>query len=210
MIGWDESVGGLVPTVDFEYPEDGDHEPTVVRDQWRDEPLSAKCQRRFARVPSGELMTMPLLDKRLDVLQYALREAVEAMDVPTIWKLAEKARATAERIATERLAEATPSTREVIGDILVLDDADRGKVILHFPTPISQRERRWLQICGFISGGDGMTYWRRRTFRRGENMALERARHCAQRIMEERETLAAATQPAAAKAMVPASNEEAW
>ena len=46
---------------------------------------------------------MPLLDKRLEVLGYALREAVEQMDFNLIHHLAEKAIATPGRIATEQL-----------------------------------------------------------------------------------------------------------
>ncbi len=36
-----------------------------------------------------------------------------------------------------------------------------------------------------------MTYWRRRKFLRGENMALDRARHCVEHIVESRAKLAA-------------------
>lgn len=184
-----------VPTVGFEYPDDGEPETSVVRDQWRDEPLYRKCQRRFVTVPSGDVMTMPLLDKRLDVLQFALREAVEQMDVSAICRLAEKARSTTERMKAERVAEASPSTRETHGDILILDDADRGKVVVHFAEPVDRNTRRWLQICGFSGCGDGASFWRRRTFRRGENIGLENARHCVARVLEDRAKLEAAGQP---------------
>ena len=79
-IGFDE-FAGCVPTVEFTYPDEGDEPASVVRDQWREAPLMTKCQQRFAVVPSGDVMTMPLLDKRLEVLRYALREAVEQMDL---------------------------------------------------------------------------------------------------------------------------------
>jgi len=92
-IAFDE-FAGCVPVVDFEYPEDGERETPVVRDQWRPAPLAEKCQQRFAVVPSNDVMTMPLLDKRLEVLGYALREAVEQMDFNLIYQLAEKAIAT--------------------------------------------------------------------------------------------------------------------
>ena len=60
-----------------------------------------------------------------------------------------------------------------------------------------QRTRRWLQICGFFSGGDGgVTYWRKRTFRRGENIALDNARHCVGKIVADAEKLAAAERAA--------------
>ncbi len=85
-IGFDE-FAGYAPTVEFEYPEDGDQPAPVVRDQWIEAPLMTKCQQRFAVVPSGDVMTMPLLDKRMEVLRYALREAVERMDVTVIHRL---------------------------------------------------------------------------------------------------------------------------
>ena len=89
----------LVPTVDFNYPDEGDEPAPRVRDDQRDAPLLEKCSRqRFACVPSGDVMTMPLLDKRIEVLSYAQREAVECMDFTLIHQLAAKALATRERI----------------------------------------------------------------------------------------------------------------
>jgi hypothetical protein len=182
----------LVPTVDFNYPDEGDEPAPRVRDDWRDAPLLEKCsQQRFAPVPSGDVMTMPLLDKRLEVLRYALREAVERMELTTIHQLAEKALATAERIATEQLAAATPGLRERHEDLLIVDDDERAKVLVVFPERVDQRTRRALRIYGFNGSGDGITYWRHRTFRRGENMALDRARHLVERLLEDRAKLAA-------------------
>jgi len=199
-----------VPTTQFQYPEDGEPETPVVRDQWRNEPIFRKCQRRFAPVQSGDVMTRPLLDKRLDVLQYALKEAVEQWDVDAICRLADKLRGTNERITAEKIAEASPSTRELHGDIVIHDDAERGKVVIQFPKPASQETRRWVQMCGFFGSGDGATFWRKRTFRRGENMALDRARHCVSRVLEDRRKLEAAQQPAAEPAAVPAANPFTW
>ena len=199
-----------VPTVQFQYPDDGEPEKSVVRDQWRNEPIYRKCQRRFAPVASGDVMTMPLLDKRLDVLQFALREAVEQMDVNVICRLADKLRGTTERLETERLASASPSTRETHGDILILDDADRGKVVVHFSKAVDRGTRRWMQMCGFHGSGDGATFWRRRTFRRGENMGLDRARHCVGRILEDRRKLEAVQQPAAEPAAASPANPFTW
>lgn len=184
-----EFGGGLEPTVQFEYPDDGDEPAPRVRDPWRAAPLLDKCQQRFAAVPSGAPLTMPLLDKRLEVLRYALREAVESMDLRAIHLLVEKAIATAERIAREQLAAATPTTRELHDDIVIHDDADAGRVRIQFPTFIDARTKRWLRICGFMGSGDGATFWRRRTFRRGENIALDHARHCVQRILTTRREL---------------------
>ena len=186
----------FVPTTQFQYPDDGEPEKSVVRDQWRDEPLYNKCQRRFAPVASGGVMTMPLLDKRLDVLQYALREAVEQMDVGAICRLADKLRGTNERLEAEKIAEASPGTRELHGDIVIHDNAERGKVVIQFPTAASQETRRWVQMCGFFGSGDGATFWRKRTFRRGDNIGLDCARHCVGRILEDRRKLEAAQQPA--------------
>jgi hypothetical protein len=179
--------------LEFAYPNDGDEPAPVVRDQWREAPLMEKCVRqRFATVPSGDVMTMPLLDKRLEVIRYALVEAVRRMDIAALCKLADKARSTAQRIATERLAASTPGSRERHGEIVIEDSAERGRVVITFPTRPGDRTRRWLQICGFMSGGDGgMSYWRKRTFRRGENIALDTARHCVERIVRDAAKLAA-------------------
>ena len=181
----------LVPTVDFNYPDDGDEPAPRVRDDWRPAPLLEKCSKqRFACVPSGDVMTMPLLDKRLEVLRYALREAVECMDLTVIHQLAEKAIATAERIATEQLAAATPGTRERHDDLVIVDDAERGKVLIQFAKVADARVRRYLRIAGFFSGGDGVTYWRKRSFRHGENYALDRARYVVSRVLDDRAKLA--------------------
>jgi hypothetical protein len=187
----------LVPTVDFAYPEDGDEPAPIVRDKWIEAPLLEKCSRqRFASVPSGDVMTMPLLDKRMEVLRYALREAVERMDVATIHRLAEKAIGTQERIARERLAASTPGTRERHGELIIEDSAECGRVVITFPAQPERNTRRWLQMCGFFSGCDGITYWRKRTFRRGENIALDNARHCVGRIVKDAARLAAAKRAA--------------
>ncbi len=190
-IGFDQ-FGGCVSTVEFEYPEDGEHETLVVRDQWRPAPLMTKCQQRFAVVPSGDVMTMPLLDKRMEVLRYALREAVDRMDIAVIHRLAEKAMATSERIATEQLAASTPGLRERREDIVIHDDAERGKVVVQFPERVDERTRRVLKIYGFSGSGDGATYWRKRTFRQGENMALDRARDLVERLLDQRAKFAGA------------------
>ena len=206
MIGVEHIGGALqcVPVAEFEYPDEGDEPAPRVRDQWIEAPLVKKCQQRFAVVPSGDVMTMPLLDKRLDVLRYALREAVEQMDFDVIHQLVLKARTTMERIAAEQLAANTPEARERIEDIVIHDDAEGGKVVIHFAAPLEQRERRWLKICGFFGRGDGATFWRRRTFRRGENIALDRARHCVEHIVEKRAKLAASKRAAFERANPPA------
>lgn len=190
-VAFDE-FAGCVPTVDFAYPDEGDEPAPVVRDEWVEAPLVQKCQQRFAVVPSNDVMTMPLLDKRLEVLRYALREAVERMDVVVIHRLAEKAIATRERIERERLAANTPGLRERHGDIVIHDDAERGKVVVQFPERVDERTRRVLKIYGFNGSGDGATYWRLRTFRRGENMALDHARDVVGRLLEDRAKLAGA------------------
>ena len=184
----------LVPKVDFTYPDEGDEPAPRVRDEWREAPLVEKCSRqRFAVVPGGDVMTMPLLDKRLELLRYALRAAVEQMDIDVIHRLAEKARCTAARIATEQLATSTPGLRERHGEIVIEDSAERGRVLITFPSRPERRTRRWLQICGFMSGGDGgVTYWRKRRFLRGENIALDNARHCVGKIIADTAKITAA------------------
>jgi hypothetical protein len=192
MIGV-EAIGdgvSLVPTVDFIYPDEGDEAAPAVRDPWRAAPLSEKCQQRFAVVPSNDVMTMPLLDKRLEVLGYALREAVERMDFNLIHQLAAKAIATSERIATEQLAATTPGGQERHGDIVIHDDAERSKVVVQFPERVDAHTRRVMKIYGFCGSGDGATYWRHRKFRRGENSALDTARHVVSRLLADREIIA--------------------
>ena len=198
MIGVETIRGDVnfVPVVDFQYPDEGDEPAPRVRDQWIVAPLMKKCQQRFAVVPSHDVMTMPLLDKRLEVLSYALREAVEQMDFNLIHQLAAKAMATRERIELEQLAASTPGLRERHGDIVIHDDAERGKVVVQFPERVDERTRRVLKIYGFCGSGDGATYWRRRTFRRGENMALDRARDLVERLLDDRAKLAASEQAA--------------
>lgn len=177
----------LVPTVDFNYPDEGAEPAPHVRDDWWPAPLLDKCSKqRFACVPSNDVMTMPLLHKRLEVLSYALREAVECMDFTLIHQLAEKAIAKRERIATEQLAISTPGLRERHEDMVIVDDAERAKMLVQFPERVDDRTLRLLRIYGFNGGGDGIIYWRHRTFRRGENMALDRARDLVERLLRER------------------------
>lgn len=190
-IAFDE-FAGCVPTVDFTYPDEGDEPAPRVRDQWVEAPLMKKCQQRFAVVPSNDVMTMPMLDKRLEVLRYALREAVERMDFTTIHRLAQKAIGTAERIKREQLAATTPGLRESHEDIVIHDDAERGKVVVQFPEHVDERTRRVLKIYGFCGSGDGATYWRKRTFRRGENIALSTARDLVEGLLADRAKLAKA------------------
>ena len=202
-VAFDE-FAGCVPTVDFAYPDEGDEPAPRVRDEWVEAPLMKKCQQRFAVVPSNDVMTMPLLDKRLEVLRYALREAVERMDVVVIHRLAEKAIATRERIERELLAANTPGLRERHGDIVIHDDAERGKVVVQFPERVDERTRRVLKIYGFNGSGDGATYWRLRTFRRGENMALDHARDLVGRLLEQRAKIEGSERAAFDRAYPPA------
>ena len=112
-------------------------------------------------------MTMLLLDKRLEVLRYALREAVGQMDFNLIHQLAEKAIATRERIATEQDRGVRARPARAPRGIVILDDAERGTVVVQFPDRVYERTRRVLKIYGFSGSGDGAAYWRKRTFRRG-------------------------------------------
>jgi hypothetical protein len=195
-IGFDDTAAALVPTVDFQYPDEGDAPAPVVRDAWTDAPLIEKCLRPFARARDPE--AMPMLDKRLEVLRYALRQAVDQMDIATVLRLASKARATEQRIATEQLIKHTPGTRERHDDIVIEDNAERARVIVQFATRPENRVRRFLRMCGFFGGGDdGIIWWRRRTFRRGGNIALDHARYCVERIIQSRAQLAAAQSAAA-------------
>ena len=66
------------------------------------------------------------------------------------------------------------------------------------------------QCQGSRESDDGATFWRKRTFRRGENMALDRARHCVGRVLEDRRKLESAQQPAAEPAAAQAVNPFTW
>jgi hypothetical protein len=166
-----------VQTVDFQYPDEGDAEPTVTRDRWSGKPLHEKCLQRFAAVRDRDA-ALPMLEMRLSVLGDAAREAAEHGDFDTLARLCGKARATAQRIKEEQLRYGSPGGIERHGAVVIVDDAERGKVVLQFPRPLPVQIRRWVRICGFTGCGDGATFWRMRTFRRDENIALETARLC--------------------------------
>ncbi len=166
-----------VATVDFEYPDDGDAEPTATRDRWSGKPLHEKCLQRFAAVRDPEA-ALPMLEMRLAVLGDAAREAAERADFDTLARLCGKARATAQRIKEEQLRYGSPGGIERHGAVVIVDDAEQGKVVLQFPAPLSSQLKRWVKICGFTGCGDGATFWRMRTFQRDENIGLETARLC--------------------------------
>ncbi len=164
--------GASVPVVLPDYCEP---EPAVPRTLTR-LPLLARCQRPFAKVWSGDLDALPMLHKRLEVLAYALREALDGGDFPTVRRLAGKAVATQRRLAEEAVADAFPTRIERRGSIVIHDDAERRKVLIQFPSPLPPHLRRKLQTRGFCGSGDRMTYWRKRTIRHGENVGLNAAR----------------------------------
>ena len=169
-----------VGTVDFVYPDEGETEPTTTRDRWNAAtPLHEKCRRqRFASVPRDPDVSLPMLEMRLTVLRDAVREAADHGDFDTLARLCAKARATELRIKEERLRYGSPGGVERHGSVVIVDDPERGKVVMQFPHPVPAQIRRWVRICGFTGSGDGATFWRFRTFRRNENVALETARTC--------------------------------
>ena len=176
-----------VQVVDFCYPDDGEEEePAAVRDTWTDAPIYEKCKKRLASIPSERDTTVLILSKRLTILQAALAEAVARQDYDAICKFAMKAKGTAERLAAEERRYNAPGVRETFGDLLLIDDAERTKVVIQFSTPPDLEMRKWVRICGFSADGDGVTFSRRRTFRRGANIALDQGRICVNRIVEGR------------------------
>lgn len=196
-IGYDETAGALVPVVDFHYPDEGDEPAPVVRDAWTRAPLVEKCLRPFAQATGPD--ALPMLDKRLEVLRYALREAVEKMDIRTIVRLAAKAQSTEKRITAEQLAANTPGLREIHDDIVIEDSPARGRVLIQFAELPPPRIRRLVRMCGFFGAGDGITWWRKRTFLRGENIALSHARYCVESILQRRAQDAATEQAGIAR-----------
>ena len=118
------------------------------------------------------------------------------MDVSAICRLADKLRDTTERIEAEKIAEASPGTRETHGDILILDDAGRGKVVIQFARrPLTAARADGCRCAASSAAATAPRSGDRRTFRRGENIALDRARHCVEHILEDRRKLEAARQP---------------
>ena len=177
MIAYENDVS--VGAVDFEYPDDGDAEPATTRDRWNEAtPLHEKCRQRFASVPRDPDVALPMLEMRLTVLRDAVREAADHGDFDTLARLCAKARATELRIKEEQLRYGSPGGVERHGSVVIVDDPERGKVVMQFPHPVPAQIRRWVRICGFTGSGDGATFWRFRTFRRNENVALETARTC--------------------------------
>ena len=51
-IGFDE-FAGCVPTVEFEYPEDGDQPAPVVRDEWIEAPLMRSASSGLPSFPAA-------------------------------------------------------------------------------------------------------------------------------------------------------------
>jgi len=132
--------GAAVPVVGFQYPEEDEPEvPLTVRDRWSEAPLYRKCQRRFASVAIEADVTLPLLEKRLDVLQEAMAEALGRGDLDAVRRLAHKADNTQHRHEAEQQRFGEPGLRERHGDMLIQDDADRGKVMRNYSAPKDRR-----------------------------------------------------------------------
>ena len=180
MIAYENDVP--VGAVDFVFPDEGEDEPTTTRDRWNTVPLHEKCRQRFAAVPRDPDVSLPMLEMRLTVLRDAVREAADHGDFDTLARLCAKARATELRIKEEQLRYGSPGGVERHGSVVIMDDSERGKVVLQFPKPLTAQIRRWVKTCGFTNCGDGVTFWRFRTFRRDENVALETARLCVREL----------------------------
>ena len=88
-----------------------------------------------------------MLEIRLAVLGGAAREAAEHGDFDTLARLCAKARGTARRIKEEQMRYGNPGGIERHGSVVIVGDAERGKVLLQFPSPLSVQLKRWVRIC---------------------------------------------------------------
>ena len=78
--------------------------------------------------------------------------------------------------------QATPTTEERIGDIVIRDDADAGQVVIKFPTDHTPDQRKRIRSAGFCTKGP-RTAFRLRKISGGVNSALDDARGLVREIL---------------------------
>ena len=71
--------------------------------------------------------------------------------------------------------QATPTTEEMIGDIVIRDDAEAGQVVIKFPTDHTPELRKRIRSAGFSTKGPRRAF-RLRKISGGVNSALDDAR----------------------------------
>jgi len=82
--------------------------------------------------------------------------------------------------------QATPTTEERIGDIVIRDDADAGQVELKFPSDHTPERRKRIRSAGFCTKGPRVMF-RLLKISGGVNAALDDARWLVREILGETE-----------------------
>ena len=80
--------------------------------------------------------------------------------------------------------QATPTSEERIGDILIRDDAEAGQVVIKFPSNHTPEFRKRIRSAGFCTKGPRRAF-RLRKISAGANAALEDARWLVREILGE-------------------------
>jgi len=78
--------------------------------------------------------------------------------------------------------QATPTTEERIGDIVIRDDAEAGQVVIKFQTDHSPERRKRIRSAGFCTKGPRRAF-RLRKISGGVNAAMEDARRLVGEIL---------------------------
>ena len=80
--------------------------------------------------------------------------------------------------------QATPTTEERIGDIVIRDDAEACQVVIRFPSDHTPELRKRIRSAGFCTKGPRRAF-RLRKISGGENTALDDARRLVREILGE-------------------------
>ena len=90
-----------------------------------------------------------------------------------------RTRATLDHVLT---IQATLTTEERIGDIVIRDDAEAGQVVITFPSNHTPELRKRIRSAGFCTKGPRVAF-RLRKISGGENTALDEARRFVREII---------------------------
>ena len=82
--------------------------------------------------------------------------------------------------------QATPTSEERIGDIVIRDDAEAGQVVIKFPSDHTPELRKRIRSAGFCTKGPRRAF-RLRKISGGVNTALDDARRLVREILGETE-----------------------
>ena len=82
--------------------------------------------------------------------------------------------------------QATPTTEERIGEIVIRDDAEAGQVVIKFPSDHTNKRRKRIRSAGFCTKGPRLAFHLRK-ISGGVNTALDDARRLVREILGETE-----------------------